>query len=79
VAYASASGGAGGTLRVNSRPWAQIFVDGRMMGNTPQLGMALPAGKHDVKLVNPLLGMSRKFSVRIQSGKIETKIVELIN
>jgi len=69
--------GAGGTLRVNSRPWAQVFVDGRMIGNTPQMGIPLSVGKHNVKLVNKELGMSDKFSIQIESGKVLTKIVEL--
>lgn len=69
--------GAGGTFRVNSRPWAQVYVDGRMIGNTPQMGIPLSVGKHNVKLVNKELGMSNKFSIRIESGKVLTKIVEL--
>ena len=33
-----------GTLRINSRPWSQIFVDGRKVGNTPLLNLTLAAG-----------------------------------
>jgi hypothetical protein len=76
---ASSGGGRAGTLRINSRPWAQVFVDGRLIGNTPQLNIPLSAGSHDVKLVNPQLGMRKGFGVKIRAGKVTTKIVELIN
>jgi serine/threonine-protein kinase len=73
-----ASAGNQGILRVNSRPWSQVFIDGRMIGNTPQLNVPLSPGKHKVKLVNPQLNMSKGFDVTIQAGKPTTKIVELI-
>jgi serine/threonine-protein kinase len=70
-------GGSQGSLRVNSRPWSQVFVDGRMVGNTPQLNLPLPSGHHKIKLVNPQLGMSKGFAVDIRAGKVATKIVDL--
>jgi hypothetical protein len=70
--------GAQGTLRLNSRPWAQVFVDGRMVGNTPVMNMPLSAGSHSIKLVNPQLGMSKNLKVKIQNGQVTTKIVELM-
>ena len=70
--------GAQGTLRLNSRPWAQVFVDGRMVGNTPVMNMPLSAGSHSIKLVNPQLGMTKNLKVKIQNGQVTTKIVELM-
>jgi hypothetical protein len=70
--------GASGTLRLNSRPWSQVYVDGRLIGNTPQMNVALSPGSHSVKLVNPQLSMSKTFKVKIQNGKVTTKIVELM-
>jgi hypothetical protein len=75
---ARASGG-GGILRINSRPWSQIFVDGRPAGNTPQMSLQLAPGKHEVKLVNKPMGMQKKLSVTIAAGKTTTKIVNLID
>ncbi|MCZ7678816.1 MAG: protein kinase [Sandaracinaceae bacterium] len=47
------SGGGGpGTLRVNTTPWSQVFVDGRLIGNTPQMNISLPAGRYTITLVN---------------------------
>ena len=77
MAAAPAAGGAEGSLRVNSRPWSQVYVDGRMIGNTPLLNVPLRAGKHKVKLVNPQLGMSKQLTVQIAKGKATTKVVDL--
>jgi hypothetical protein len=68
----------GGTLRVNSRPWSQVFVDGKLVGNTPQLGISLAPGTHKLKLVSPDLGMTKQMTVQIEKGKATTKVVNLI-
>ena len=64
-------------LRVNSRPWAQIHVDGRLVGNTPQMSLRLSPGRHTVLLVNPEFGLRKTFTVQIRRGAVTTKIVEL--
>jgi len=66
-----------GTLRINTRPWSQVFVDGRLRGNTPQMNIQLPAGKHRVKLVNPQFGLRKTITVTIQPGKVVTKVLTL--
>jgi len=68
----------GGTLRVNSRPWSQVFIDGKLVGNTPQLGISLASGSHKLKLVSPDLGMTKQLTVQIDKGKTTTKVVNLI-
>ena len=72
------SGGSTGTLRINSRPWSQVYVDGRLVGNTPQMNLALSSGSHKIKLVNPQLGMTKNLKVQIQSGQVATKIVDMV-
>ncbi|MFI5306881.1 MAG: PEGA domain-containing protein [Polyangiales bacterium] len=67
----------GGTLRINARPWAQVFVDGLMVGNTPLLNLPIAAGHHRVKLVNPQLGMKKTLSIDVRAGSVTTKIVQL--
>jgi serine/threonine-protein kinase len=74
---AAGHGGAGGTLRVNSRPWAQIFVDGRPMGNTPQPNLRLTPGNHKIQLVNQPMGLSKSFSVNVKPGDVITKVMNL--
>jgi hypothetical protein len=71
-AAAAATSGIG-ILRLNSRPWSQVFVDGKLVGNTPQMGLRLRAGKHQIELVNPQLGMSKKFQVTVAADEIVTR------
>jgi serine/threonine-protein kinase len=67
-----------GVLRINSRPWAEIFVDGTPVGNTPQTNLRLPAGAHTVELLNRPMSMNKTLHVVIQPGQTETRVVNLI-
>jgi serine/threonine protein kinase len=40
-----------GFLSVNALPWAVLSVDGRLIGNTPQIKVRLAAGTHRFRLV----------------------------
>ncbi len=74
---AMASQGGEGTLRVNTRPWSQVFVDGRLIGNTPQMNIPLPAGSHRLTLVNSDFNIRETINVQIRAGQVTTKIVTL--
>jgi hypothetical protein len=63
-----------GTLSVVTTPWTAVFVDGKKVGNTPIVKKALPAGKHEVKLVSEDLGLEETVTVKIVAGE-HTKIV----
>ena len=69
--------GGNGTLRINSRPWSQVYVDGRMIGNTPQMSIQLSAGRHRVSLVNPDFDIRKTITVNIAAGETITRIVNL--
>jgi hypothetical protein len=75
-ASASASGKTG-TLRLNTRPWSQVVVDGRPVGNTPQPNLELSAGKHKLVLSNPSLGLSKNVTVTIKPGETNTQVINL--
>jgi hypothetical protein len=42
-----------GSLSVNAVPWAEVVVDGRVIGETPIANFAVPLGSHEVILRNP--------------------------
>ncbi len=42
-----------GFLRLNTKPPAQVFIDGKARGWTPIYDLRLPEGAHDVRLVYP--------------------------
>ena len=40
-----------GRLFVNSQPWGQLYIDGQLVGNTPQANLVVPAGAHRVRII----------------------------
>jgi serine/threonine protein kinase len=70
-------GGGSGTLAVNTRPWSQVYVDGRLIGNTPQMNISLSAGRHTVTFVNSEFSIRESRTVTITAGSTERLIVTL--
>jgi hypothetical protein len=66
-----------GTLRINSRPWSQVFLDDRLLGTTPLLGVSVPPGRYTVRLSNPELGMGKTFTVHVAAGELVTRVESL--
>jgi serine/threonine protein kinase len=58
-----------GKLDVSVRPTAVIYVDGVHMGESPVLGLELPAGEHDVRIDHQDLGVTRTTRVTIPEGE----------
>ena len=42
---------AAGRLFISSRPWGQLYVDGRLVGNTPKANLSIAAGVHSLRIV----------------------------
>jgi hypothetical protein len=66
-----------GTLRLNSRPWSYVRIDGVSRGTTPQMELKLKPGKHTVTLNNPNFGVKRSFVVTIRPNQTVTHVVTL--
>jgi serine/threonine-protein kinase len=58
-----------GTLKVMSRPWAEVFVDGQSKGKTP-LETAVYEGTHEVRLVSPEAGEQIR-KIEMKTGATE--------
>jgi len=70
--------GGEGYLRINSKPWTNISIDGKDTGmHTPQTHIKLSAGSHRVLLANPALGARESFTVEIGAGATETIVKDL--
>jgi hypothetical protein len=52
-----------GTLSVNAVPWAEVWIDGRRVGETPLGDIAVAAGRHAVALRHPQLGERRQEAI----------------
>ncbi len=48
-----------GTLALNASPWAEVWVDGARVGDTPMGNVSMPIGTHDVLFRHPELGEQR--------------------
>jgi hypothetical protein len=51
---------ASGTLSVNAQPWAEVWVDGKRIGETPIGNLTLPIGNHDLMVRHPQFGERRR-------------------
>lgn len=45
-----------GTIALNAVPWADVWIDGEKVGETPLGNLQVPIGQHDVVFRNPDLG-----------------------
>ncbi len=41
-----------GSIRIDSTPWTDVYLDGHRLGRTPYLSDRIPAGAHTLKLIN---------------------------
>jgi serine/threonine-protein kinase len=58
---------ADGLLQLRVRPWAEVVIDGTVVGQTPLRPVSLPPGRHTVQLRHPdFKPLTRK--VTIESG-----------
>lgn len=63
-----ASGQVGsGSLSVTTTPWTMVEIDGRPYGTTPLFKVRLPAGKHELRLVNKVAGIDQRRTVVIKA------------
>jgi hypothetical protein len=56
-----------GTVALNAIPWAEVFVNGERLGETPIGSASLPIGVHEVVFRHPELG-ERKASAVVTGG-----------
>jgi serine/threonine-protein kinase len=59
-----------GTLQITADPWAQVFLDGKRVGQTP-LQLKITAGKHKVKLKNTATGATKSHRFNLKKDGLE--------
>ena len=45
-----------GVLHVNAQPWANVWVDGQRVGDTPLANVKVALGQHEIRFRHPSLG-----------------------
>lgn len=56
-----------GSLAVNAIPWAEVLIDGQLVGETPLGNVPVPIGVHEVVFRHPTLG-ERRSLVTVKPG-----------
>ena len=59
-----------GSLSVNASPWAEVWMDGAKIGETPIANYAAPLGSHEVVLRHPKFGERRRLVVVAQGQPV---------
>ena len=60
---------ADGRVSVNAVPWAQVSINGKVVGETPLGNLPLPVGEHEVTFRHPQLGEQTQ-KVIVKSGAL---------
>ncbi len=66
-----------GTLSLEAAPWAEVSLDGKVIGETPLANVTVSAGAHSVVFRNPDSGKSIKRPVQVHPGQHLTLKVDL--
>ena len=56
-----------GAVNLNASPWAEVFVDGQRVGETPIGNLSVPIGPHEIMFRHPQLG-ERRHAVSVTVG-----------
>ena len=65
-----------GTVNFNATPWAEVWIDGRKVGDTPIANLQLSLGTREVTFRHPQLG-ERRVSVTVKGGPASAVSVDL--
>jgi tRNA A-37 threonylcarbamoyl transferase component Bud32 len=58
-------------------PWAEVFLDGKLLGTTPMPAQQVEPGSHEFLFRNPRLGTEQKRLVKVRAGEKATLKVNL--
>jgi hypothetical protein len=61
-----------GTIALNAVPWAEVWVDGEKVGDTPIGNLSLPIGSHEIVFKHPELG--EQHTTAIVNLKEQTRV-----
>ena len=66
---ASAGGGGDCTITVGTRPWSEVWIDGRNTGRHTPYSESIPCGKHKLMFRRPDMNLTRNETVVIRPGE----------
>ena len=57
------------TITINTLPWSRVRIDGKLVGNTPLVRLAVRTGNHRLELLAPDGVVRRSLSFRLAAGE----------
>jgi serine/threonine-protein kinase len=60
---------AGGTLSLDTRPWTDVFLNGKRLGRTPLIEVKVPSGALNLRLVNEGKGIKEVYRVNVKPNQ----------
>ena len=63
-----------GVVNLNATPWAEVFVDGQRVGETPIGNLSVPIGPHEVVFRHPQFGEKRHAISVTLNGPIRVSV-----
>lgn len=64
-----------GTLTFDSAPWSNVYLNGRLLGATPLIGVRLPVGTHALELRSPETQRKTTYVVEIKADQNISRFV----
>ena len=65
-----------GSVALNALPWADVFIDGKLVGETPIGSISVPIGSHEIVFRHPDLGEHRVNTI-VTLGNVSRLSVDL--
>jgi serine/threonine-protein kinase len=66
-----------GKLTLNTEPWTHVSLNGKALGDTPLIEVALPAGRHRLQLTNDQAKIDVAVEVEVKAGQLTKKSLRL--
>jgi hypothetical protein len=68
------------SVTLGSKPWSQIWIDGKDTGKvTPLVDYKVPCGKHKVTFKNPEIPVEKSENITVKAGEKFKKVIPLVD
>jgi eukaryotic-like serine/threonine-protein kinase len=66
-----------GTLTINAKPWAVVYIDGKRVGVTPLFKLKVSAGQHKLRLRNPDKKLEKTTTITVPRDTVVKRVFKL--
>jgi hypothetical protein len=63
-----------GVVHLNATPWAEVWIDGKNVGETPIGNLSVAIGPHEVVFRHPQLGEKRQAVAVTMGGPVRVSV-----